>query len=375
MKFLNILLIILGISLFPLLTYAFTADINTQSEQANIQIGNDIYQAGHSIIINKNIPADAFFAGGMIQVRGNTGEDLTIAGGNITITGNIADDLRVAGGMILIEGDIGGDLLVTGGEITIGKNASITGETILTGGKITFEGIAEGDITLAGEEVYFSGQGQKNAKIYSSTFIPSDTANIKGTLTYATSEKLPLSKNIAKTIIHNPNHPFQKGVSHSFSFANTFFKFITLFVTGALLLALIGRFSVTLSQTAQKKMGMSFLSGILFFLIPIIIVFLMFTGVGIYLGGIVLLAWIMTLLLGILFSSIIIGSFLIQINTKSSYTKKLFSFSIGSIVLLLIGSIPYIGESIVFLIFLFSIGALILTKKELYPKLKKAKIL
>jgi len=125
-------------------------------------IHEDLYVAGGTVTINAPIYGDVIIAGGTISINDTIMNDLLLAGGNVTINSYVADDIRCAGGELHVLKNVGGDLVITGGTVEIARGVIINGGLITGGGNIIAHGAINGDVRAGAASFTFDGIANKN---------------------------------------------------------------------------------------------------------------------------------------------------------------------------------------------------------------------
>jgi len=105
----------------------------------------DIYLAGGTVIINAPVHGDLVVAGGKIYIN-DTVNNVLLAGGTVVINGYVSGKIRCLGGTLRILNSVQKDLVAARGEITLEKNAAVSGEVLVSGGNVDLYGNIAGNI-------------------------------------------------------------------------------------------------------------------------------------------------------------------------------------------------------------------------------------
>jgi hypothetical protein len=151
------------------------------------------------------------------------------------------------------------------------------------------------------------------------------------------------------------------------------FELISSLIVGLLLLKFYPNFvhkTVDIIQTKSlNSLGIGFLGVIA---IPVIFFILILTIIGILLGFIIILSYLIYLYLARILVSLFLGRGLLKFfgaTLKSGWTLL-----IGLVIFIILTSIPFIGWFL-YLIFVFlGFGALLIFYKEIYSKLRSEKV-
>ncbi|MBU1089915.1 hypothetical protein KKF38_03945 [Patescibacteria group bacterium] len=344
----------------------------------SITIGNDFYSAGELVELKTPISDDAYLAGAIVNVDKKVSNDLVAAGSALTITSEIGDDLRALGSVITLVGSVGGDAVLAGGVVNFTENSAIAGDASIAGGMLNFVGSVGGDLQLIGDEINFAGEVGGDAEIRVGKKINfSESAKIAGKLTYFSDAEIEIPTGVASSV---ERKDFKKtaagfaGVGQRFDFAGKLFTLLIGFVAGAALLAILGKSTATFASVIREKFWWSLLAGVLALFAPLVAILLFITMLGVWLGGILIVAWILALLTAGALVGFTAGSLIFKQKKETSYPRKLLALAAGAVIFAAIGLIPGFGGILKLTIFVLTLGGLILTKFELYKAAKKAKL-
>lgn len=383
-RFLKIFLSLM-LLLLPIATFAADATAE-QKPVVELQgvIGNDFYAAGPNIDSSEAVEDDALMAGATVNVSSKIGGDLNVAGSSLNIVGDVGDDLRAVGGNILVAGNVGGSALIAGGNISVSNKAVFNSESRIAGGVINFAGKTVGNMSLMGGTVNYSGVTEGDLKINAKDqIVISPTAKVTGKLIYTAKEKLDIPAGVAKEVLYLPSEskttPQGSGLLasvESLGLLGKAFSGLVFLIAGMFVLGLLGKASFVIAETARNQIWQSALTGALLFLLPVFLgLLLLATGVGSIVGVFVLLGWIALLLTGGVLSGFIVGSFIWKQTPDITYGKKLLTLLVGLVIVAALSFIPKFGGLLSFLIFIYSVGVVALSKLALYKAAKKAKLL
>lgn len=326
---------------------AFTS-LNSTDDQNQIitgTINDDLYIAGGNVIVDGNIFGDLIVAGGNVIIRGNVSQDIMATGGEISIVGNVGDDVRVAGGNLKISGHIADDLIVIGGQAT--QENTVGGDVVFAVGQFTNSGNIGGNLTGSGEAVIINGKINKNVDIATSDLKLGNNATINGKLKYTSPTKTTISNEV------NPNNVTYVHATESqegFSLFWWIIKYLALLLL-SLVMFLLWPKAILVAKNIPINPLKAFLIGIGLTIGLFIIAFiLMITIIGIPLSMVILFLTFLGLYVARVFSALWIGETIFRTMNKES--KLYIELVVGLFVLLILTSIPIIGD-ILYLIFTF----------------------
>jgi hypothetical protein len=122
----------------------------------NTPVYEDLYIAGADVIVNAPVYGDLVVAGGTVTINDTVTNDILVAGGTIIFNGYVGDDIRCAAGRLKILQNVAGDVVVTGGTIDILKNVTV-GNLVMSGGECTISGNVDGLVRSASGTLVLNG--------------------------------------------------------------------------------------------------------------------------------------------------------------------------------------------------------------------------
>ncbi len=341
-------------------------------------ISNDLYTGSRNVIIAGDIVGDLVAGGGTVLVSGMVSQDVLAAGGNINISGVVRDDVRVAGGTVLVQGTISDDLVIAGGQVTLVSGSSVGGDLLAAGGMVSVGGVVNGDVRIAGGQVVIRDVVKGNVHILADNVTIAKTAVINGSLTYRSANEAQIEPgaqikgevDFQKATRVRPFSGPAKGIGVGllaglWSIAHIT-KFLSLLVLALLFIVVYGRIAETIVtkgvRSFWKNLGLGFLALIM---TPITAIILFVTIVGMPLGFVLLLGYIVWLILAWVISPVIFGSIVYRAVTKRATPEVHWkSVLVGCVSLFVIGLIPVVGWLIQFGVMLVAMGVLLKMKYE-----------
>lgn len=367
----------------PALALHITSGNNVRITSA---LYEDIYVFGSTLFIDAPIYGDVWCAGGDVTINNTVRGDLVVAGGNVYLRGAIFDDVRAAGGMLIISGQIGGDLLVAGGTVSVESDAEVGGDAAVSGGSLTIGSRVQGNIKASGGSVILNGSVGKGMEFNGGELTINSSVSGPATLI---ATRLHLGKdaafhsnvrywtdsgeiNFGNAMLNGATAVFdsslrehyQRPRSEYLGFA-TFFAVLAYIIASFILIAL-GQwlFSKTLrlaADTAQadpiRSVGMGFLY---FAAVPVGIVILLATVVGIPVGLIALFFYLMFFVLAGIITALV-GAHWLEINNHFNWRPiQLIFVALGLFLLIqMLGFVPFLGWVVQWLLVLIAFGAIV----------------
>ncbi len=331
----------------------------------NQPLGDDLYAAGSNVIINKPIQGDLIATGGTIDVDANVSGDVLVFGGTVIIRGNVGDDVRIAGGQVSIYGAVGDDLLIGGGTVSLGSAAVIKGDVLVGAGNLTLDGKVLGSARVAADTVALKGTISGNAEVRAGDSLTmSEKARVGGTLKYwAETENSDFAKNAGKVEFHKAisKHMSKLGVIGAFAgmaLFVTFWKLLGLLIMGAVLILLFPKYMPKVAGDIRKNHWTTLGYGLLaMVLVPLAMVVLAVTVVGIPLAILLGIIYALVLVAGTVNGSYYIGQLLVR-NDKTAWAQ-LGGMLVGTLIFGLLAFIPVVGWIAGLWIMLLGLGGVI----------------
>ncbi|RJQ29030.1 hypothetical protein C4565_02775 [Candidatus Parcubacteria bacterium] len=356
--------------ILPVVIYAAEFRAGQQSSLTpQEKIAENLYMVGGTVTSAGAAEKDVLIAGGTVLVSGPIAEDLSVVGGNITILSQVSGDVRVGGGNITISGDIGGDVLIGGGQIILASK-SIGGDVAMAGGTVRIDSQVKGNVKIAGGEIYINAPIDGNVNIKAEKLTLGSGADIKGNLVYEAMKPASMESGAKvqgkTTFTEIKNKAKKSGVVGFLTFA-LFAKFLMLLVTALLVGLIFRKYSKELVEQAVsnplKELGRGIITIIV---LPVLSIILLVTIIGIPLGILGLLSFIMLFIYGGIVTPIFLGSLVYKwISKKSEYTINWKTILLGVIIYLLLGLIPFLGWIAICVSVLITLGATLNIKSQI----------
>lgn len=356
----------------------------------------DIYIAGGNITIAAMVHGDVYCAGGTITISDSITGDLVVAGGQVYMRGVVVDDVRAAGGTVDITGNIGGDLVVAGGTVVVSPETVISNALSATSGKVDLMGTVRGITHCSGGEINFSGRAEQDFNCYggklmlngfvggASTLAGQDLnlgsqSSFNGNVRYWSGRgEMDFGTALASGTTATYDASLGKDVSKKdyrfLGFASFMFLLwyvIAMFILLALGQWLFARFFSQGAATAQSDPLRSIGYGFLYFVVvPVAILLLMITLVGVPIGLVALFIYLILLGLANVITALLGANWL---NMRSNNTWKPFRIILVALALLIVLKllmfVPILGWLVKIITVFLAFGALLLNIE--WPSRKK----
>ena len=358
------LLLVLVITVLPVLLYA--QDVGEVVIKRGM-VDDDIYLAGAQVDLYATVNGDAVIAGGQLNIEGDISADVIAAGGTIALRGSVGDDARLAGGEVRVAALVGDDLVAAGGRIHLSPVASIGGRAWLSGGEIRIDGQVADELRVSAGRVVITGAVDGNVELLADEIVIEETAIISGNLHYKSSHKASIADGarIDGEVRHTPVEVDMKPVVASVIFAGLALLF-SIILTAVVLYLLFPDYCLRVSQTLHDQPWQTLAIGLAVFAgVPLLVVILFSTAVGVWLALMLLAIYLVMLLVGYFAGAFYVGNAGLNMLRKTEVSKTLRAIALAVAIfsLAVINLVPLLGSLINWFVLLAGMGAL---SRQLY---------
>ena len=328
-------------------------------------IAGDYFGAGASASPGGRVEGDALIAGGQVDLNQPVNGDALLAGGGVSISDRVAGNLYATGGSVIIDAPVAGNARVAGGYVEITKRGQVSGRTTLVGGRVLFLGKTGRQLAVFGEHVTLDGEIAGNVTITSRTLSLGPNARVSGKLTYCGS--VPAQIDPAAVIVGGISYlsfdfddETYQPVARVVAWVGVIAFMVGLFLVGALAIGLAPGATAHMSRLGRARPISSLMLGaVTIVCVPIVVVLLMLTIVGIPFAFMLLLAWPMILIFGYL-AGVMAVSDAIAGPSADAKGRRIFLLAMGLGVMLLFARVPIAGWFIGMLLLVMGVGAMVL---------------
>ena len=368
-RFLLIALITCGLMLS--FTGAALAQWETRSGDTvvvntNEVISGDLWCAGQKVMIDGTVDGDLLVLANELVINGQVNGDITGLSGAIAILGRVDGDIRLRADNIKVSGSVTGNVAVWAAELRVDKDASLgslwytvakpflrwnkTPETVLNG-KV------DGRVELNADVVRIGGIITGESLINAQTIYIDNGANLK-LLNYRVNDQITISPE-ATIGEQNELQPV-KVTGGGELYLVIWMWFLGLLFMGFIMIGLTpGRVRLWLSGI--QPWGRAILRGVVLVVgIPVINLFLVFTGLGISLAVFLSLVYLIFILFGQLPFFFYFGAAVIRFFKVERNFPPFFFLLVGGIITTFLFILPYVG--VIFYLLSTIIGVGILTQ-------------
>lgn len=365
-----LLFILLGFFIIPSITFAKSSFLTGDSLKFTDPLFGNTFVLGNNVEIDNTIDGNLYVAAQTLKISGNIRGEAFVLGSEIDISGNIERNLHIAGGILDLSGTVNGSSYIASSFTKTRNTFDAKKDIYGASEQMELDGNFRDEAIFSGNDIKLSGTFYKNLNISSKTLDISGLASIKNGLSYSTKDELPKEKltNVLGTINYE-KQTFVSKTSNYFSrhFGGVLFSsviFLILFLT-----LLVPNIFSSIAEIALDNPLRNFTKGFLSLVmwIGFIILFIL-PGTTILLSMFLALGLVLSFFM---YFPIVGFSMIVFIMQPQSLSRvRIFTYAItGSIILILISSIPYIGMPLILLDFIGFVGLMFTWKMKLIAKL------
>lgn len=356
----------------PFLAYAAEYRVGEQQMVGSAEkIAGNLYIAGGTVNVAGAPAGDVVGAGGTVLIGGTIGRDVLLVGGNVTMLGPIAGNARLAGGNVTVQGPIGGDLMAGGGQIIVGS-PTIGGDVIIGGGTVTLTSAVTGSVRVAGGDVVIDGPVAGNLYVKAKKVTLKKNAVITGSFIYSAQTEAVLEEGAAvqgatEFTPMTEGADLQNADAETFGFLGSFVSFFMQLACALVVALFFKRYAARLVSHGVTgtipALGVGFVTLVVW---PVAALLLLVTVIGVPLGIMGMLGYILLLMFAWIMAPVVLGAYLHMLLFKPQQHEVSWrTILLGTAVYGILGLIPVVGWIAQFVLILIVLGAVIQIKRSI----------
>lgn len=326
------------------------------------------YLAGANVRVIAPVSGDVSALATDIIVLAPVNGDALLVGANVEAAGIVLGDLRAFGGRVSVRGDAVGDMFVTGGSVRIsGKGADMR----IGGVNVEVTGGSAGPVAIVGGSVTLGGEFAGNVEVFAAdhlTLLPNTI--IRGSLEYDAPQQADIQEGaiIEGDVAYTGSASFlpTKEEAQTFALAGAglflIVRILSVVVASGLIAGLFPGFANdiagrVLMRSWRKFILLALLGLGIAVVAPVLGFFLAVSFVGFGIALLIGVAYVLLGLLSYFMSGVLVGALIARRLLKKEKVSWR-SAILGTLVLSLVGMIPFVGMPIVLILTLASAGAI-----------------
>jgi cytoskeletal protein CcmA (bactofilin family) len=333
-------------------------------------IADDVYAFGNTVTIDGTVDGDVVAFGQVVVISGQVGGSVIAAAQTVRIDGTVDGSVRAAGQMVDVSGQVAGDVLAGANQVGIGGTVN---RDLVAGAKnVGITGMVGRNVLVAGDTLVIDGDVGGNVQAQSTQVTVGSTGSVGGNLEYWSAQPAVVQGDVSgATSRHEPQKNQRDGGGAS-GIASGILAAIIAWVQSFVGVVILGLLLVLLprgplqsgSQAALNRPWVSLgVGALVFFATPMVGVFVF--GFGLFIGAwwlafVLLAAYWLLLLLGVITGSLAIGRFLLRHASNGGEPILVWSLLLGLVLVWLVGAVPLLGAVAGWVVMTVGAGALVL---------------
>lgn len=340
---------------------------NNVTVAQNATLNQTLFASGLTLDVAGTVNGDVFCAGQNITVSGTVNGDVMCAGQSVSVTGTVNGNVRLAGQDVTINGQVSGNATVAGQSFTLDSRSKIGGDLSAVGSDITLNGPVGRDAAFGSGTVTINSSVGRDVKAAVSTLTLGSKANVSGNINYTSSKDLirnsgaVVGGSITRSAPKQQEH-VRPGSIVTFGWLSALYMFVSFLLIALVLVLLLPRVFYVPAEYARRHMGRTFLVGLVSsIVVPVVLIGLMFTVIGIPLALFAGLVWLVLVLLSGPFAAFLLGRLILHGVTNN----PIWTMLLGGAILLILYFVPFLGVLTTLLTLWFGLGAILLRTTHL----------
>lgn len=363
-------------ALIILIMVLILTDISFADHQFSVKenevVNSDLFKAGERVENKGVVNGDIFVCGNRFENLGHVLGDIIFITRSSIIEGRVDGDVRAATRKLTLSGEISKNVTVFCEEFLLEREGVVDGSIHVFAEDVVINSMVGGDVRCKSDRIKIDGIVKGDVFIEGNKIEFGPSAKIDGNLIYIADEKMDISKEVVTGRIEykESEDTYKKekvgkwlktGTILSKSMELIGYSIIGLFIN-FLFTNFVDQTVVTMNEKPWYSLGIGVIG---LFFIPIVVVLMMITVVGIPLGLISLFLYIGLIYLAGLPAALWIGKKILKDEKRIWVTMLL------GIVILFIGKcMPFIGPIISFVTIVFGMGSYLVNTKEMIQRSK-----
>ncbi len=346
--------------------------INWQTQE-KIYIGSEetvdgnFYFLAENVKINGNINGDLIGFAKDLEINGRVEGDIIIVSSNFHFNGEVVGSLRGIADKGNINGMVGRNLNIIGTNIFISELGHIYWDALVLADNLDLRGKINGNLYASLNTALLNGQIKRNANLLvrdkNESLVLGEMLEINNDFSYRSINEAIISKEsqIDGEITYNK---LKQKNNYSF-FWSLIYKIFSAILIALFLVHIFKNILRISSINIEKKFLPSLLWGIFItFILPLILLILAFTIIGIKLSILIFSLWLALILSAKIIFAFFVGRLFFNRIIKKPNTSYAWKIIIGIIISWSLFTIPYIGVFLSGLAVILGMGSIFIEIKK-----------
>jgi cytoskeletal protein CcmA (bactofilin family) len=336
-----------------------------------IEINDDLYVTGQNANVDGHIRGDLVFVGMTAGLDGEVDGSVAAVGYNFNMSGRCRNTVRVLARGVDIDGHIERNLIAFGENVIIGRDGWVEKDVHFGATSLTIQGRVGGLVKGKGGEIFISGQVDGDVDVKGDDLVIQPTAIIGGELKFCGKKapKIEPGAQILGKISHNAPEEKEKSGYTLGDFFIDVWSFLALILTGGIMLAFCGTFPVEVTNQIKSQWLKSITLGFVFVVcLPIMAAILLVTLIGIPLGLMILVCWVILFYLAKIFGGMVIAEWLLRKLRGGRPARVFWTMILGIAIVVILMNVPFLGVGLKIVFVLLTFGAFFLAAAERHAR-------
>lgn len=340
-------------------------------------IDGTLYASGKKVTVDGIVRGDVFCAGETIAITGHIEGDVICAGQDVTISGEVMGSIRIASSRLDVNGTVGRGITAFAQTVQLNASAHIGKDVSIWATTAKVEGSVGRDLVGGARYFTIASKIGRDVTLWTDSVSLTPKAEVAGNFTYTSNQ---VANNQPGAIVRGEiTHTVLPAKTSRGSFLvagavlGGIFWFFATALLGGLIILVRSSFLPTTTAIITKEpwatLGWGFVGLVG---APVLAVVAMISLVGIPIGFIIILFWMLALCLGTLLGAHAMGWLIcskLKVNMhRHPRLQQLAALLLGLLVLVLVGLVPFIGGLVSFLVMVWGIGSLLAGFKKVNKK-------
>lgn len=333
-------------------------------------IDHSLFAAGKTIDISSEVNGDVFCAGQTITISGVIHGDVICAGQTVEISGSVEGDVRLVGQSVTVSAQVKGGATIGGQTFTLSSDGSINRDVSVGSATATFSGPVGRDIAAGGSDLILTSKVGRNVKAEVERISLRNGSQVEGNVEYTSKNKISKSSEAlvagkVTQIAPTENRQNKRGAIFGFNLAWFLYWVTAMVVTALTIVLLFPRLIHRSTDRLMRSPWASLLTGFVASIVmPVLLVLLAATVIGLPLAVILGLSWLVVFLLSGPVSAYFLGRKVLRGPTY----RPLLILLTGAALLAALYFIPIIGFLILLVAFWLGAGTILMELFDHTPK-------
>jgi cytoskeletal protein CcmA (bactofilin family) len=345
------------------------------------RVTGDFFAVDEVVDIAGVVEGDVYAAGRLVRVSGTVTGDLIAAAEALDITGLVNQDVRVAGRQVTITGSIGKNVTALAETFEVTTGASVGGSLLGAAQTVVLSGPVGLDARLAAASVRLDSRIGGKVDAMTDLLVVTADGTVERSLTYWSRNEATVDPGATIGGILSRREPPRTTTGEaddSLSVVGALmFKAISfgaMLLSGLLFIHLFPNFARQAADTVGRRtlssLGLGFVALVV---VPAAAIMLFITVVGIPLALLVMMSYAVGLYLVRMFAALWLGRALLA--RKQNQIGAAWAYVLGLAVLFAFSLLPYAGFIVQAGAVLLGLGAVLITKKNVYDSARRSGLL